>query len=310
MSSFIISLLYLTISMSTPYILACMGGLFVQQTGVFNIALESMMTFGAFGSIVFLIIFNGNLFLAYLMGILLSVLMAMLLALFGVKLKGNTTLIGLALNMVASAVPPFLMQTYFGSRGTLIATEFAEPQDFLIDVPILRDIPVLSEVFNEQTPLTYFSFLSILICVIVLYKTKFGVYVRVTGENQEAAEAIGIKVDNYRYIALIVSGITCGLAGINLSVELLGMYNIGLVAGRGFICLAAITCGRKYPLRTAAFALLFGFAKALQIKIATFIDPTVASLVGVIPFVTILIVLFIAEINQTRKNTIRIFQDN
>lgn len=310
MSSFVQSLLYLTISMSTPYILACMGGLFVQQTGVFNIALESMMTFGAFGAIVFVILFNGNLPLAYLMGILLSIVMAMLLAFFGVKLKGNTTLIGLALNMVAAAVPPFLMQTYFGSRGTLIATDFIEPRDFLMDVPVLKNIPILSDILNAQTPLTYFSFLSILICVVVLYKTRFGVYVRVTGENQEAAEAIGIKVDNYRYIALAVSGFTCGLAGINLSVELLGMYNIGLVAGRGFICLAAITCGRKHPLKTAAFALLFGFARAFQIKIATFMDPTIASLVGVIPFVTILFVLFATEVKQTRKNTIRIFQDN
>lgn len=310
MISFIVSMLYLTISMSTPYILASMGGLFVQQTGVFNIALESMMTFGAFGAIVFTLLFKGNLVLAYTMGILLATFMAMLLAFFGVKMKGNVTLIGLALNMVALAVPPFLMQTYFGSRGTLIATEFIQPLDFLIDIPILRDIPILSDILNKQTPLTYVSFLSIILCVIVLYKTKFGVYVRVTGENQEAAESIGIKVDNYRYLALAVSGLTCGLAGINLSVELLGMYNIGLVAGRGFICLAAITCGRKHPVKTAAFALLFGFARAVKIKIATYVNPTVASLVGVIPFITILLVLLITEMNANRKDTVRIFRDN
>lgn len=309
MNSFIITLLYLTISMSTPYLLCCMGGLFVQQTGVFNIALEGIMTFGAFGSILFTMVFGGNVFFGCCMGILLSIISAMLLAFFGIKMKGNITLVGLAINMVAGAIPPFLMQTMYNSRGTLIATEYIKPSNFLIDVPILRNIPFLSDILNKQTPLTYISFFTVLLCGVVLYKTKFGTYVRVTGESPEAAKAIGIKVDNYKYIALIISGFTCGLAGINLAVELLGMYNIGLTAGRGFICLAAITCGRRRPGITALYAILFGFARAIQIKIATFLDPTTASLVGIIPYLTILIVLAITEIQTMRKNTILIFQD-
>ena len=308
-NSFFITICYLTISMSTPYLLCCMGGVFVQQTGVFNIALEGMMTFGAFGSIIFTMAFNGNIFLGCCMGIILSIVTALLLAFFGIKMKGNMTLIGLALNMVAGAVPPFLMQTFYNSRGTLIATQYINPTKFLVDIPVLRNIPILGAIFNKHTPLTYISFLIVFLTGVVLYKTKFGVYVRVTGENQEAAKSIGIKVDKLRKIALIVSGFTCGLAGINLSVELLGMYNIGLTAGRGFICLAAITCGRRRPGITALYAILFGFAKALQIKVATLLDPTTASLVGMLPYLTILIVLTAAEIQTARKNTVRIFQD-
>ncbi|MEG2857981.1 MAG: ABC transporter permease, partial [Clostridia bacterium] len=119
------------------------------------------------------------------------------------------------MNFLTSALPRFIMESFYGSRGSLIATEFIDPMSMKIDVPILRSIPVISDIFNNQTPLTYFSFVCVVLLTVVLYKTKFGIYVRVTGENGEAAAAIGIKTDRIKLLALIISAVTCGLAGLN-----------------------------------------------------------------------------------------------
>jgi len=305
----IINLLAMTVSMSTPFLLCVMGGLYAQRAGVFNIALEGIMNIGAFGCIVFTLI-TGSIALGGILGVCMSVLITAIFIFFAVKLKSNAIIIGIAINLVSSSVPPFLMQAFYKSRSSLIATDIIDPQKMKLDIPILRSIPVLGDIFNNQTPLTYLSFALVAILTVVMFKTKFGIYVRVTGENEEAAKAIGIKVDNIRCAALILSAVTCGLAGINLSMESLGMYTMNMTANRGFICLSAIVCGKRQPIRSALYALLFGLAKALQIMLTNVVDSVTASLIGMLPYLTILVVLLVTEIPATVRNTLRIFQDS
>ena len=123
----------------------------------------------------------------------------------------------------------------------------------------------------------------------------------------EAAEAIGINVNKIKVLALVISGICCALAGLNISVESLGMYTLNLSASRGYICLSAINCGRKEPLKSAAFGLLFGFARALQIILANYLGTTLASLLEALPYITIIVVLVMTEIPNVRRNPMRIF---
>lgn len=105
----------------------------------------------------------------------------------------------------------------------------------------------------------------------------------------------------------MISGICCALAGLNISVESLGMYTLNLSASRGYICLSAINCGRKEPLKSAAFGLLFGFARALQIILANYLGTTLASLLEALPYITIIVVLVMTEIPNVRRNPMRIF---
>ena len=303
-----LSILSMTVKMSTPYLLCVIGGVYAQRAGVFNIALDGIMNFGAFAGILFTVI-GANMLFGSVVGVVMSVVIILVFAFFTIKLKANAIIVGIAINFLTSALPRFIMESFYGSRGSMIATDYIDPLTMKLDVPILRSIPILGDIFNGQTPLTYFSFLCVILLSVVLYKTKFGVYVRVTGENGEAARAIGIKTDKIKLIALIISGVTCGLAGLNLSVESLGMYTADMSASRGFICLSAIVCGRREPIRSSLFALLFGFARALQVYLATIVDSVTASLIGMIPYLTILIVLVITEAPLARKNTMKIFLD-
>lgn len=306
--STVLGVLAMTVKMSTPFLLCVIGGVYAQRAGVFNIALDGVMNIGAFAGILFTVIL-GNMWGGSLMGVVISIITMIVFAWFTIKLKANAIIVGIAINFITSALPRFIMQSYYNSRGSLIATDYISPQKLKVDVPVLRNIPILSDIFNNQTSLTWVAFLLVILFTLILYKTKFGIYIRVTGENVEAAKSIGIKTNQIKFWALMISGVTCGLAGLNLSVESLGMYTADITASRGFICLSAIVCGRREPLRSTLYALLFGFARAVQVYLASVVDSVTASLIGIIPYLTILIVLVITEVPAIRKNNMRISLD-
>lgn len=302
----ILTLLYYTVKMSTPLLFVIMGGVFVQRAGVFNFALESAINTGAFTAIA-VIMATGNLWAGVVGAILACVLVNMLFALFTVQFNAHPTVVGMAINLLTAAIIPYLMMALFDTSAVINVTSTIDPATVPIDVPILRDIPILGDIFNKQSPLTYLSFLAVAALTIVYYKTNFGTHVRLVGDSREAAEAIGISVNKIKVAALIISGICCALAGLNISVESLGMYTLNLSASRGYICLSAINCGRKEPIRSAAFAVLFGFTRALQIVLSSYLGATLASLLEALPYVTIIAVLVAAELPNVRRNPMRIF---
>lgn len=302
----ILTLLYYTVKMSTPLLFVIMGGVFVQRAGVFNFALESAINTGAFTAIA-VIMATGNLWAGVVGAILACVLVNMLFALFTVQFNAHPTVVGMAINLLTAAIIPYLMMALFETSAVINVTSTIDPATVPIDVPILRSIPILGDIFNKQSPLTYLSFLAVAALTIVYYKTNFGTHVRLVGDSREAAEAIGISVNKIKVAALIISGICCALAGLNISVESLGMYTLNLSASRGYICLSAINCGRKEPIRSAAFAVLFGFTRALQIVLSSYLGATLASLLEALPYVTIIAVLVAAELPNVRRNPMRIF---
>lgn len=304
----ILSLLNMTVKMSTAYLLCTIGGVYVQRAGVFNIALEGAINMGAFGGILFTMLL-GNIIVGSLCGVVLCIVFNLIFGALVVFMKGDATVVGMSMNLVASCVPPFLMQAYFQSRGQLNATSLIDPAKMKVDVPILRNIPIIGDIFNQQTPLTYATIVIVIVLAVVMARTKFGTYIRVTGENEEAARAIGIRTNSIKMWALMISAVTCALAGINISVETVGIFTLDMAASRGYICLSAINCGKREPIRASLFAVLFGFARALQIVLNNYVGPAVASLIGILPYATILIVLFLTEFPASRRNTMRIFQE-
>lgn len=304
----ILNLLYYTVKMATPLLLCSIGGVFVQKSGTLNFALEAAINMGAFASIVFTVL-TGNVLIGCLAAVLCCVALNAIFGVFVVQWKANAVIIGLALNIVMLAVPPYILQEFFESRGLLMATGIIDIGRMTLDIPILRDIPILGQIFNRQTPLTYLVYPLIAVLTVVYYKTRFGVYIQVAGENRAAAEAVGIKTNRIIWLALIISGVTCALAGINLAVEQAGSYSLNMSAARGLICLSAIACGRMRPLRACVFSFIFGFARALQMLLSSFVRPDTALLMNVIPYVTIIIVFLFTEIPVARKNTMRIFRE-
>ncbi len=304
----IVSLFSMTLTMATPLIFGVLGGLFTYKAGVLNIAIEGMMTAGAFGSVLG-VYYTRTVFGGYVAGILVSLCFGLLFSFFTVTLKAHNTIASLAINTAAASIAPFVCLLLFGNRTSVIVTDVAVPSDIALDIPLLRDIPILGDILNRLPPLTYVSLLAIALCSVLLYRTRFGIYTRVSGENREAAEAVGINVNAVRYGAIMVSALFSALAGINLAVENLGMYTDDMVSGRGFICLAAIYCGKGRPMNCVAYALLFGFARAIQVKITTYFDAATASLIEMLPYLIIVAVMFVTALGDIRKRNTRGFKN-
>ena len=303
-----LSLLNMTVEASVPYLLITIGGVFVARAGVFNISMEGCTEFSAFAGILFTFV-TGKIWVGVICSILLALFINFVFYIFTVKLNGNLSVVGTGINLMAACIPASLLSALFFTRSNLIATNIINPADMMYDVPILRSIPILSDILNRQTLITYLTPFIVFGLILVMYKTKFGIYVRVTGENPSAAQAVGIKTNRIKMYCLLMSAVTCALAGLNLSVEKLGMYTINMSANRGFICLSAINCGRKEPGKACVYALIFGFVRALQTIINNFVPVAISSLLGIMPYVAIIVVLLIVEIPNARKNHLRCFRD-
>ena len=303
----ILNLLKMTVEASTPYLLITIGGVFVARAGVFNISLEGCTEFAAFAGILFGFL-SGSILVGVLSAFLVAIALNIVFYLFTVKWNADLTVIGCAVNLLAACIPACLLQALFGTRSNLVATSLIDPMKMKVDVPILRSVPVLNSIFNHQTRITYLTFALVIFLIILMYRTKFGIYVRVTGENIGAAKSVGVKTNRIKLLCLLISAVTCALAGLNLSVEELGIYTINMTANRGFICLSAINCGRKEPHRACVYAVIFGFARALQSILNNYVPVAISSLIGILPYVTIVAALLIVEIPNARKNHLRIFR--
>ena len=293
----LITILHGTLRMATPIALAALGGLFTHRAGVLNIALEGMMLIGAFVGVLASYA-TGSLFIAVIAAIGAAMCFALLFNIFGISLKGNFIITGLAVNLFATGLAAFILQSVFGRRGVLADERIVGFSPLHSD--LLERIPLIGPVLNDQTPMVYISILMLIIVVFVMYNTKYGIYVRAVGESEEAAEAIGIHVLRIKHSAVYVSAFLSSLAGVNLALENLSMFVEGMTGGRGFIALAAIFCGRGTPVGAFLFSFLFGFADSIQMRLQRFEIP--GAYIQMIPYLFIVAILtVIGVINRKRK---------
>lgn len=287
----ITSILNSALRMSAPIILAGLGGLFTHKAGVLNIALEGIMLIGAFVAVIASYL-TGSVPIAIIAAITVSLIIALLFSLFGITLKGNIIIIGLAVNIFAAGMTSYILQTSFGTRGVFSNDKIVGIHK--INIAFLNKIPVIGPILNNQTPIVYISLLSVILVNFIIYKTKFGLHIRVVGENEEAAKAVGLNINRIKYSSVLISSVFCALAGVNLSLENLNMFVENMTNGRGFIALAAIFCGKGTPIGTFIFSFLFGFADALQMRLQNFKIP--GSFIQMIPFIFIIVILTVVGI--------------
>lgn len=229
---------------ATPIALAGVGGMFGERSGITNIGLDGTMLFAAFTAVT-ACYYTGSPWIALLAGILSGVLVSFLHAYFCISLKVDQTIIGLAVNILAASVTVYASSSIFGNKGfTPSVTKLPN-----ISIPGLRDLPV------------------VLLAHYLLYKTPFGMRTIAVGQNPQAAFVAGVNVKKTQYIAVMLGGLTCGMAGAYLSISYLSMFVRDMVSGRGFIAIAAILFGRYSPFGIFAAALFFGLADAMQIAL-------------------------------------------
>jgi simple sugar transport system permease protein len=241
---FTIALIWSTIRLATPLILAALGGMFSERAGIINIALEGMMLAGAFtaAAVTYAV---GNPFVGLAAGMAAGMLIAGIHAIASIRYKADQVVTGTAINILMLGLPAFLSGAFFLSSGSTPQI----PKDHLIPwTPIIIAFVLV--------PLTWY----------VLYKTPFGLRVRSVGENPEAADAAGVNVSRIQYCGVLLSGALAGIGGAYLSIGQSSLFTRNMTSGRGFIALAALIFGKWRPVQTLLACLLFGFTEAVSIQ--------------------------------------------
>lgn len=252
-----------TIRLSTPLILAALGGLYSERGGVINIALEGMMLAGAFTAAA-VTAFTHSSLVGVVAAVMAGLLVAALHALATVRYRADQVVSGTAINMLFLGVPALLSGALFDSTG---ATRPLTKDEVMPDVMIFnpQSYPMLASIFNHRL-IVYLAFIVVAATVYVLYRTRFGLRLRAVGENPEAADTAGINVQRMRWAGVLISGALAALGGAYLAIGQSSQFTRNMTAGRGFIALAALIFGKWHPVGAMLACLLFGFAEAVSIR--------------------------------------------
>jgi ABC-type uncharacterized transport system permease subunit len=268
---------------ATPLVFAALGGLFSERSGVVNIGLEGMMLMGAFFGI-WGADLTGSWFLGLLIGMAAGGVLALVHAIFSVSLRADQIVSGFALNFLALGITGYFFIDIFGTQGT--PDNVARVPD--VKLPLIEDIPFFGDIFGQMNLLIWIGLLAVLLTWVVVFRTPVGLRLRSSGENPLAAETAGLSVVRTRYLAVMTSGVLAAAGGAYLSIGFVGSFGQNMTAGRGFIALAVLICGRWRPGGALAFALLFGFSSALAQRLPAF-SPSAATLFQALPYVLTLI---------------------
>jgi len=280
------SFLGVILRLTAPILLATIGALYADRAGVANVALEAYMLFGAFFAVVGSF-FMGSSLIGVLFAILIGMLISSFFSLLTLKLEGNEIIVGMALIFLSMGFTKFLLNLIFNTSGSFISPEIVGLPK--IDIPFLSSIPIIGELFKGQTLIVYFAFLSVLATHIIISKTSFGMRIIACGENPEAASTIGIDVNKTRFIANLITGGLCGLAGAQISLGFLNMFSENMTAGQGFIALAAVIFAKAIPVRVLFICLIFGTANAISNQLQTADMPT--EIVLMTPYLIVVVAL-------------------
>src|SRR3990170_6510965 len=268
--------------MAVPVAFGSLGGIFSERAGVINIGLEGMMLTSAFAGVA-ASYYSGNPWLGVLAAVLVGGLLGLLHALITVKFVGDQIVSGTGINIFALGFTAYMSQVIWGSRGASDSVQGLP----VVHIPLLKDIPIIGDIFGAHTPLVYLMLIVTVLSYIVLFKTPIGLRIRAVGEHPAAADTAGINVFKTKYLCIMVSGMLAGLGGAFLSLGHLNLFVYGMTGGRGFIALAAMILGKWKPFGAFGASVLFGFADALQMRLQA---------LGLLPPQIILTILYILTV--------------
>ena len=261
-------LIFSTIRLAAPLILAAMGGLYSERSGVINIALEGLMLAGAFTAAT-VTHFAGSPWVGLGAAILAGAVVASVHAIACIRFRADQVVSGTAINILFLSVPALMSGALFASSGS---TAQIPKENLLPLAPVVIAFAIV--------PITWF----------VLNRTAFGLRLRAVGENPEAADTAGVNVAKMRYAAVILSGVLAAIGGAYLSIGQSSLFTRNMTAGRGFIALAALIFGKWRPVQTMLACLLFGFAEAVAIQMQG-VAKIPVQFIQIIPYVLTIVIL-------------------
>jgi simple sugar transport system permease protein len=291
--------LFSVIRITAPILFAALGALIAEKAGVINIGLEGIMMISALFGVLFSY-WTQSWLVGVIGALIVGILLGLMMGFFSLKLKTDIILAGIAVNMLGSGGTIFLLYMFTGMRGNtgaLVSPNILIPT---VNIPLIQDIPVVGEILSGHSILTYVAFIAVYLIWLLLYRTPVGLNIRAVGENANAASSVGVSVLKMKYIAISISGALAGLGGAFMSMYYSQGWNSGMVAGRGFIALAAEAMGRGEPVGTMLSSLLFGLAQALRTKVSG-LQGVSSYLVSLIPYVVTVLGLVVYAASTMKK---------
>lgn len=266
--TFLVGLIGATLRVATPLIYATIGEVYTERAGILNLGIEGIMFLGAFAG--FAVAAKtadaglaGYLWIGLLGAAIAGIIMGLLMGFFTVSLGVNQHVSGLGITLLSIGLSLFGFRLIFGESSVLPSVD-PFPQ-----FSIFGELPILGPIFRQYM-LTYIAFIILIpLAWWFLYRTSFGLQLRSVGENPEAADAAGVNVFLTRYLALTIGGALMGIGGAFLSLAQLGAFSPGIIAGRGWVCIALVIFAKWDPVRAMWGALLFGGVFALQLRLQT-----------------------------------------
>jgi simple sugar transport system permease protein len=282
-----------------PLVLAALGGLIQMRSGIVNIALEGQMLIGAlfgFTASAWTQSWIGGLLIGAVAGALSGLVFTWIVT----RLNANEIIVGLGFNLVAIGSIGYVLKSVMGVSGTLQVPN-------AVPVPTISIVPeawpqAITSILNDKNALFWFAIALVVLMPLALKRTPIGVHLRATGLSLPSAEALGIPAKRIRLGAGMAAGVLAALGGAQLSLGQVGLFNVDMVAGRGYIALAAIYFGAMIPLPTALACLIFALFDALQIQLQ--LENVSPSLVSTLPYIMVITGLALSKaVIRVRRST-------
>ncbi len=277
------------IRLAVPFLLASLGEMVGQRSGVLNLGVEGVMLLGAFAGY-FTVLQTGNVWLGLAVGVALGTVMGVLTAVMSVTFLADQGISGIGVYLFGLGLSDLLYQRWVGTPTTI--RSFSP-----IHVPGLSDLPYVGEALFSHNPVVYAALLLVPGALYALNHTTWGANVRATGEHPEAVDSLGVSVAAVRYSAVIIGGAMAGAAGAYLAIDL-GIFQQNFTNGQGFIAVALVYFGAWRPIGVLLGSLLYGMVAATVIQLNTLgIIPSSASdLAAMTPaLITVLALVFVAR---------------
>jgi ABC-type uncharacterized transport system permease subunit len=253
------------IRLAVPLLIASLGEMYGQRSGVLNLGVDGVMLLGAFGGY-YAVLQAGNVWLGLLIGALVGMVLGVITAVMSVTLKAEQGISGIGVYLFGLGFSDLLFQKWVGTP--LPIHSFPK-----LHIQGLSDIPIVGEMLFQHSLVVYLAFAAVPVSIFVINHTTFGMKIRAVGENPEAADSLGVSVNRVRYATLMIGGTLAGVAGAALAIDL-KIFQSNLTNAAGFIAIALVYFGAWRPLGVMAGALLYGFVNSIVLQLKT---------IGVIP---------------------------
>jgi general nucleoside transport system permease protein len=288
----IVGAIFSTVSAAALIVIAGLGELMAERTGVMNIGIEGVMAIGAVTGVLTVNQWVPNVWLGMLAAALVGLLFGVIFAFTCVKLKANQLLAGLALSFLGDGLSRQI--------GNSIAGQPALARFEAVRLPLLGSIPVLGDALFNHNIMVYLAFALPIAAYVILFRTHHGVAIRAVGQNPAAADTSGVQVDRLRFVYSALAGLLFGVAGGYLGLALTRGWTEGVVAGRGWIALTLVYFSRWNPVVLLLGALLFGGITSLSFILQIQDWGINSQFLGMLPYVVTLLLILISSILRKR----------